>query len=143
MTTGLWVALGAVVLALVFGAYRQLTDGKAKEVSTGKQGTLTAAELGQDLGAAQTFVQFSSEVCSACRSTARTLQDLSAQQPDVSHIELLAENNLHLVERFNITRTPTVLVLDASGTVRQRIVGGVRNTEAPKLSLCETSGQGT
>lgn len=141
MTTGLWVAVAAITLTLVFGAYRHLTDGKAKAVATGQQETLTAAELGQDLGAAQTFVQFSSEVCSACRSTARTLQDLSAQQPGVSHIELLAENNLHLVERFNITRTPTVLVLDASGTVRQRIVGGVRNNEAPKLLLSVTSSQ--
>lgn len=135
MTTGLWVALGAVVLALVFGAYRQLTDGKAKAVSAKQQDTLTAAELGQDLGATQTFVQFSSEVCSACRSTARTLQELSAEQGGVVHLELLAENNLHLAERFHITRTPTVLVLDASGTVRQRIVGGVRRSEAPKLLL--------
>lgn len=142
MTTGLWVALGAVVLALVFGVCRQRTDGKAKAVSTGLQETLTAAELGQDLGAAQTFVQFSSEVCSACRSTARRLQDLSSTQPGVSHIELLAEHNLPLAERFNVTRTPTVLVLDASGTVRQRIVGGVRNTEALKLSLSATSRQG-
>lgn len=138
MTTGLWVVLGAVLLALAFGAYRQRTDGKPKAVPPTKQETLTAGQLGAALGPEQTFVQFSSEVCAACRSTARTLQELVDDNPGLLHIELLAEHNLELAERFNITRTPTVLVLDASGTVRQRIVGGVRSTEAPKLLLSVT-----
>lgn len=133
MTTGLWVALGAVIVALSFGAYRQFTDGKAKTVGVSRQETLTAQDLGQDMGAEQTFVQFSSEVCGACRSTARTLQELSSDSPGLRHIELLVDDNLDLAERFNVTRTPTVLVLDSSGTVRHRIVGGVRSTEASKL----------
>ena len=40
-----------------------------------------------------------------------------------------AEHRLDLVERFGITRTPTVLVLDAGGAVRHRIVGAARRDE--------------
>ena len=36
---------------------------------------------------------------------------------------------MDLVERYGITRTPTVLVLDAEGRVRHRIVGVPRRSD--------------
>ncbi|HAM45580.1 MAG TPA: thioredoxin [Propionibacteriaceae bacterium] len=125
--TGLWVILGVIVVALVFGGYRRLTDGRARAVVAAAD--LDAATLGAGLGSEVTFVQFSSPVCAPCRSTAATITDLTRIHPGAAHIELDVGDHIDLVSRFGITRTPTVLVLDARGTVRTRLVGPARRNE--------------
>ena len=47
----------------------------------------------------------------------------------MAHIDIDAESRLDLVEEFGILRTPTVLLLDADGVVRHRIVGAPRRTD--------------
>jgi thiol-disulfide isomerase/thioredoxin len=126
--TGVWVVLAALALALGFGGYRSLTDGRARKVSEGRP-RLDAVRLGEDLGQQATLVQFSATVCAPCRTTHRVLSEVSAQRPGVAHIDLNAETRLDLVEEFGITRTPTVLLLDSSGAVRHRIVGAARKDE--------------
>lgn len=126
--TGVWIVAAAVLLALAFGGYRRLTDGRVRAAQPATP-RLDAAQLGGELGRAATFVQFSSAVCAPCRATHRLLTDLVAEQPTVAHIDLDAETRLDLVEQFGITRTPTVLVLDAAGAVRHRIVGAPRKTD--------------
>ncbi len=127
--TGAWVVLAAVALALAFGGYRWLTDGRAKAVRPGAEQRLDAVRLGSSLGNEATLVQFSSSFCAPCRSTHRLLADVTATRPSVAHIDVDAERNLDLIEEFAITRTPTVLLLDASGAVRQRLVGAARRPE--------------
>lgn len=126
--TGLWIVLAAVALALAFGGYRRLTDGKARAVST--EPTLDASRLGSELGSQATFVQFSSTVCAPCRATHRVLSELATTDPGVAHVDLDAETRLDLVDEFSVTRTPTVLLLDAAGVVRHRITGAVRRDQA-------------
>lgn len=125
--TGVWIALAALALALGFGGYRRLTDGRAKAVRTAP--SLNEATLGAPLGRQATFVQFSSTVCAPCRATHRVLSEVVAGTEGVRHIDLNAETRLDLVEEFGITRTPTVLLLDADGVVRNRIVGAARKSE--------------
>ncbi len=127
--TGVWVVCAAVALALAFGGYRWLTDGRAKAIRSGAGRRLDAVRLGGSLGSEATFVQFSSRVCAPCRATHTLLADVTATRPTVTHIDLDAESRLDLVEEFGITRTPTVLVLDGSGAVRQRIVGATRRPD--------------
>jgi thioredoxin-like negative regulator of GroEL len=127
--TGVWVLLGAVVLALAFGGYRRLTDGKARIVRANAAPRLDASRLGEELGATATFVQFSSRVCAPCRATHRVLTDVTAEDSTLTHIDVDAETRLDLVEEFGITRTPTVLLLDAGGVVRSRIVGAARKQD--------------
>ncbi|MCE1175275.1 MAG: thioredoxin family protein [Propionibacteriales bacterium] len=126
--TGLWVVLGALIVALSFGAYRRLTDGRARTASRHTP-PLDADRLGAPLGDRATFVQFSATVCAPCRSTHRVLTEVVADRPDITHIDINAETRLDLVDEFGITRTPTVLVLDATGAVRHRIVGAARTPE--------------
>lgn len=126
--TGLWIVLAAVALALAFGGYRRLTDGKARAVSS--EPTLDASRLGSELGSQATFVQFSSTVCPPCRATHRVLSELATTDPGVAHVDLDAETRLDLVDEFSVTRTPTVLLLDAAGVVRHRITGAVRRDQA-------------
>lgn len=125
--TGVWIALAAVVLALAFGGYRTLTDGRARTVRAAP--ALDEATLGAPLGNQATFVQFSSTVCAPCRATHRVLSEVVAGTEGVEHIDLDAETRLDLVEEFGITRTPTVLLLDADGVVRNRIVGAARKSD--------------
>lgn len=125
--TGLWVVLAALVLALGFGGYRRLTDGRARTLR--RAARLDAERLGAELGTQATFVQFSAAVCAPCRSTYRVLTEVVTDRPEVAHIDIDAETRLDLVDAFGITRTPTVLVLDGTGAVRHRIVGAARKPE--------------
>jgi thiol-disulfide isomerase/thioredoxin len=125
--TGVWIVLGALAVALIFGGYRKLTDGRAKEESKPLQ--LTAPALGAELGSKATFVQFSATVCAPCRATHRLLSSVVADDPTLAHIDIDAETRLDLVTQFGITRTPSVLLLDEAGVVRHRIIGAARKTE--------------
>lgn len=127
--TGVLVVIIALVLALAFGGYRAVTDGRARIVRADTRPRLDAERLGDQLGRQATFVQFSSTVCAPCRATHRLLSDVTAGDPGLAHIDINAETRLDLAEEFGITRTPTVLLLDGDGVVRHRIVGAARRAD--------------
>lgn len=122
------MALAAVLLAVAWGGYRALTDGRAKAATTTDL-RLTTDRLGAELGTAATLVQFSAPFCAPCRATRAILAEVTAGRPELRHIDLDAATRLDLIEAFDITRTPTVLVLDRHGALRQRIVGAARKGE--------------
>jgi thiol-disulfide isomerase/thioredoxin len=126
--TGVYVVAVAVLLALGFGLYRKAVDGRVR-AAPGTDG-LDAGRLGEDLGTAATFLQFSAPVCAPCRATRRVLGDLTADSPGVAHIEIDAQQRPDLVDELGITRTPTVLLLDGGGRVRGRIVGAPTRPDA-------------
>ncbi len=136
--TGVYVVVVALVLTAAFGLYRRATDGKVR-AAKGKD-RLDQALLGAELGPSATFVQFSSEVCAPCRATQRVLSGIADADPRVAHVELDAAQRLDLVERYGITRTPTVLLLDSAGVVRHKIVGAVRRPDA-LVALEEVAGE--
>lgn len=90
---------------------------------------LTAVELGEELGERATLVQFSTAFCQPCRATKRVLAEVTGMVPGVVHVEVDAEQQLELVRRLDILRTPTVLVLDASGRVVRRASGQPRRAD--------------
>lgn len=90
---------------------------------------LVAAELGAELGERATLVQFSSAFCQPCRATRRTLADVAGMVDGVVHVELDAEERLELVRDLGILRTPTVLVLDATGRIVRRAAGAPRKAD--------------
>ncbi|MEU1405918.1 thioredoxin family protein [Streptomyces sp. NPDC005728] len=90
---------------------------------------LEAAELGGELGARATLVQFSSAFCAPCRATRRVLGEVAALVPGVTHVEIDAEAHLDLVRELEILKTPTVLVLDAAGRVVRRATGQPRKAD--------------
>ncbi|MFE6036534.1 TlpA family protein disulfide reductase [Streptomyces sp. NPDC056452] len=91
--------------------------------------TLDAAQLGAELGERATLVQFSSAFCQPCRATRRTLAEVAGMVDGVAHVEIDAEAHLTLVRRLGIARTPTVLVLDAAGTIVRRAAGQPRTAD--------------
>ncbi|MEV8228571.1 thioredoxin family protein [Streptomyces sp. NPDC079167] len=92
-------------------------------------GTLDAAQLGAELGDRATLVQFSTAFCQPCRATRRTLAEVAGMVDGVAHVEIDAEAHLTLVRSLGISRTPTVLVLDAAGRIVRRAAGLPRTAD--------------
>ncbi|NEA13956.1 TlpA family protein disulfide reductase [Streptomyces halstedii] len=95
----------------------------------GAAGTLDAAQLGAELGERATLVQFSTAFCQPCRATRRVLAGVAGMVEGVAHVEIDAEAHLTLVRRLGVSRTPTVLVLDADGRVVRRAAGTPRTAD--------------
>jgi thiol-disulfide isomerase/thioredoxin len=124
---------GVIVLAVVLaatvllGLWWRRRSGRVREVAVER--LLTARELGADLGARATLVQFSTAFCQPCRATRVTLADVSELVPGVRHIEIDAESHLDLVRDLHIVRTPTVLIVDAAGRIGFRATGAPRREQ--------------
>lgn len=144
--TGFVVLVVVLGLCTAFGVWFQRRDGRLKAVpavATASDSVdvhpadradhggevLTQAEIGSDLGERATLVQFSSAFCQPCRATKLILADLAETIPGVAHVEVDAETHLGLVRQLGIRRTPTVLVLDAAGVIRQRAVGQPKKSD--------------
>ncbi|MEV7683965.1 thioredoxin family protein [Streptomyces sp. NPDC088341] len=126
---GLVVCVAVLAVAGAFGLLRRRTDGRLRmRVKDGGK-RLGAAELGAELGARATLVQFSSAFCQPCRATRRTLSEVAGMVDGVSHVELDAEERLELVRELGILKTPTVLVLDAAGRIVKRAAGQPRKAD--------------
>ncbi len=135
MSQGAWVLVAALVLATAFGAWRAARDGRFRGTHTLREPAAPEAPPAPDsepapldgldhpLGERATLLQFSSAFCAPCRATRRVLADVAGIVPGVAHVEIDAEHHLDLVRRLGITRTPTTLVLDASGREVSRASG--------------------
>jgi thiol-disulfide isomerase/thioredoxin len=108
------------------GSGRRLAQARPAAVDVPRLGF---DDLGADLGARATLVQFSSAFCQPCRATRRILDDVSRDVAGVAHVEIDAESHLDLVRRLDVRRTPTVLVLDAEGRVVRRASGQPRRVD--------------
>ncbi len=127
--TGLVVCLAVLVAASAAGLAHRVRTGRMR--MRHKDGTrrLSAAEIGAELGARATLVQFSSAFCAPCRATRRTLDEVAAMVDGVAHVEIDAEARLDLVRELGVLKTPTVLVLDRAGAVVRRAAGQPRRAD--------------
>ncbi len=146
VTTGAWIVLAAVVLALAVGLWRAATDGRFRgthavrsgepagpqaeegaeapaEVPVERLGAELVATVGGTLGERATLLQFSSAFCAPCRATRRVLGEVTGLVDGVAHIEIDAEHHLDATRAFGILRTPTTIVLDPSGAEVTRATG--------------------
>jgi thiol-disulfide isomerase/thioredoxin len=130
MTDVAWLLGALLLITLAFGLWRRSRDGRVRSTDsvTSAADRQALASIGEQdvhhpLGSTATFVQFSSAFCQPCRATRLLLESVVADRPGVVHIEIDAESHLDLVRRFDVMRTPTVLVLDPSGSVRGRASG--------------------
>jgi hypothetical protein len=93
---------------------------------------LSAADLGADLGAQATLVQFSTEVCAYCGPTRELLTEVARDRDGVAFVEIDAARRMDLTRRLRVLATPTVLVLDASGGITSRASGPVRRADVAR-----------
>lgn len=124
--------LGLVVLATAAGFLWRARSGLVKKLTNGE--VINLAEIGAikngkpvtKFGQKVTFLQFSSEFCTACRQTSKLYSELEQVHPEILHIEVDITNRIDLANKFNILQTPTTLVLDSRGRVTSRIGGAVK-----------------
>ncbi|MGB9378498.1 MAG: thioredoxin family protein [Mycobacteriales bacterium] len=126
----LFLLVAVLVMATVLGLVWQRRSGRARLQSPQAPGLDAGllAGLGVTAGGV-TLLQFSSAFCQPCRATRRILGDVAARVPGVHHIDVDAESHLDAVRTLGIMRTPTTLVLDAEGRVRNRVVGQPRTAD--------------
>ena len=67
------------------------------------------------LGKNVTLLQFSTAFCSPCKATAQIISHLVEGMDDVVYIQVASEENLKLVEKFDIKSTPTVIFFNRDG----------------------------
>lgn len=151
--SGLWVLVGVLLAATVFGLWFRRTSGRITDrpAAAAVPGvvpardddppvdiesdepsaadTALAAAIAGRTGERATVVQFSSAFCQPCRATRRILEEVTVLVPGVSHVEIDAEDNLDLVRALDIRRTPTVLFLDSAGVVRKHASGQPRKAD--------------
>jgi thiol-disulfide isomerase/thioredoxin len=144
VSEGLIVVVVALAAAAVLALVRAASDGRfrgTRRVRGSEQSggevpvtVLDGSGLEVELGERATLLQFSSAFCAPCRATRRVLGDVAAVVPGVAHVEVDAEDHLDLVRRVGVLRTPTTLVLDASGREVSR-AGGVPRKEQVLAAL--------
>lgn len=141
---GAWVLIAAVVAVLAFGAWRAAVNGRFRGThavkgsgdepapdAAGREASALVGLLpgGTTLGERATLLQFSTAFCAPCRATRRILAEVAAVVPGVTHVEIDAEHHLDLVRRARVLRTPTTLVLDATGREVTRAAGAPRKEQ--------------
>jgi thiol-disulfide isomerase/thioredoxin len=126
VTPGAWIAVAAVVLALGVGLWRLGTDGRFRGTpppAATPPGADLVGSVGGTLGERATLLQFSSAFCAPCRATRRVLGEVTDLVDGVTHVEVDAEQHLDATRAFGILRTPTTVVLDATGREVTRATG--------------------
>jgi thiol-disulfide isomerase/thioredoxin len=113
----------ALGVASLLGVAWQRRNGRFAPAPGRSAMTSTLAALGWVEGTPLTLLQFSSAFCAPCRATRVLCSQTAATVPGVRHVEVDAESHLDAVRELGILRTPTVLLVDASGEVVQRASG--------------------
>ncbi len=127
------ILLIVVALTAAFGFWHRATRGRITAKKATITPVITEEELGTAYGKRVTLLQFSSAFCTPCRATKALLTDVTADMPDVVHVDIDAESHLDLVRRLGISSTPTTLILDRNGVEISRAVG------APKRNQVEAA----
>ena len=121
----LGILLGLVAVATAGGLVWRATTGRSR-AARGDQVLAPADVDVAAFGDRATLLQFSTEFCAPCRSTARVLGSIAEDADGVRHLEVDLTDRPDLADRFRILQTPTTLVLDGTGAVRARIGGAAR-----------------
>ncbi|MDJ0334796.1 thioredoxin family protein [Salinibacterium sp. G-O1] len=117
--------LGLVALATVLGLVWRRGQGRITTPSDVR--LIAPSSLGLESWApGVTLLQFSSPLCSPCKTTNVVLSALAAAQDSVSHVDIDISERPELATLFNIAQTPTTFILDRDGALRARIGGAVK-----------------
>ena len=123
--------VATLLVSAAFGVAWNRRNGRTRDVADETRlsdADLAALGIG-DLGERATLVQFSSAFCAPCRATRRILGEVAELVDGVAYAEVDAESHLDAVRRFNVLRTPTVLVLDRDRRVVVRASGQPRKAD--------------
>jgi thiol-disulfide isomerase/thioredoxin len=124
----IWIPILVLTLACAFGFWWKRNQGRVKS-SKGPHNFISKPELGIDLGSRVTIVQFSSSFCSPCKATAAIINNLVKEMNDVAYVQIQSEQNIALIEKFDIKSTPTVIFFNGMGMEVGRASGTPSNEQ--------------
>ena len=129
------IVLGLVLIASLAGWYWKAHTGRIKLIRRGELvdlSKLDAVKNGKKVtrfGKKATLLQFSTEVCSQCKQTAKIYKELETKHQELLHLEIDLTNRLDLAAHFGVLQTPTTLVLGSNGRVLARVGGAPKPLE--------------
>lgn len=126
LLTGLWVVLGALVVATALGLLLRSREGRIKATGSAAPTTGLPAPVAAvlDPSAPITLVQISTTFCAPCRQAGTLLTGLAGSVAGLRHVELDVTDQPAVATTLGVLRTPTTLALTPDGTELLR-VGGV------------------
>ena len=124
----IWIPILVLALASVFGFWWRQNQGQLKKAK-GPHNFISKSEIGIDLGSRVTIVQFSSAFCSPCKATAQIIKNLIKDMDDVAYVQIQSEENITLIEKFDIKSTPTVIFFNGMGMEVGRATGTPTNQQ--------------
>ncbi|WP_256335873.1 thioredoxin family protein [Microbacterium sp. cf332] len=127
------LTVALVVLVATCGVLARRRSGRPLRVADGEVVTPAMVDA-PAFGRAATLLQFSTELCTRCPGARRVLSSLADGLDGVRHVDVDLTYRPDLARRFSVMQTPTVLVLDRTGRVRQR-TGGLPDRSALESEL--------
>lgn len=128
--SAVWVLLVVAAAVALFGLWKHFHDGRLRAHREDHDMlTLKPGQIGSELGDRATLVQFTSAFCAPCKATRRILDEVAQMVPGVVHVDLDVDEYLDLARELDVTRTPTILVLDADGVIVKRAAGQPRKAD--------------
>ncbi|GAA1209251.1 hypothetical protein GCM10009655_05380 [Rhodoglobus aureus] len=130
----LTVLLGLVALATVLGFVWRARTGRIQRARTTSAANENRISIpgAPELGTRVTLLQFSTEVCTPCKTTHTLLSGLATDLDDgtgaVVHVNIDVTSRPEIANKFNLLQSPTTFILDGNGVLQARIGG------APKIN---------
>lgn len=130
----LTVLLGLVAVSTVLGVVWRARTGRIQRarISGADSDSRISIPGAPAFGSRVTLLQFSTEVCTPCKTTHALLSDLANELDDgtgaVIHVDIDVTSRPELANKFNLLQSPTTFILDGNGVLQARIGG------APKIN---------
>jgi thiol-disulfide isomerase/thioredoxin len=135
---GAAVLVGVLVVATVVGLVLRRRDGRVTQGKDTESGW-DLAGIDPDPGDRVLLLQLSSPVCTPCARTREQLAALTAEHPDLRHVEVDVAEHPGIAQALHVLRTPTTVAFDRAGTELLRVGGVPRRADLQQaLSLEET-----
>jgi thiol-disulfide isomerase/thioredoxin len=121
--TGVWVLIGTVAVATVFGLAWRAAQGRVRGGKT-ESALPEPLRAAVDNGSAVTLLQLSTTFCTPCRHTRVLLSDLASRTDGLAHVDFDVTDQPEIATSLGVLRTPTTLAVNSAGVELMR-VGGV------------------
>lgn len=129
------VLIGLVVLSAVLGlVWRARTGRIQRSLHTGavSENRISIPDA-PSFGSRATLLQFSTQVCTPCKTTHTLLSGLAAELDDgtgaIVHVDIDVTSRPEIANRFNLLQSPTIFILDGNGELHARIGGAPKATD--------------
>jgi thiol-disulfide isomerase/thioredoxin len=118
--------IAALATAAVIGVVLNRRSGVLREADG--ENPLDTSDLGLSQ-TGPTVVHFSADWCGPCASVRRVVDQVCAELPDVSHVEIDIDAHPAAARRLGVLSLPTTFVFDADGRQRYRSAGVPKATD--------------